>query len=143
MSINYRIDEDRGVAFVLWDHVVTADEWLSHVRRLVADPMWPPLRGLHLSDLRSARIDRSINAAVLEEASALFGSDTRISTLKAAIVAGDAYAQSRVFEDFIAQHRAIVIAFNTLRPACEWLGIDTEDAQRELEALRTSARESA
>jgi hypothetical protein len=49
-------------------------------------------------------------------------------SLKAAIVAGDAYARSRVFEDFIAQHLAIVIAFNTLRPACEWLGIETERA---------------
>ena len=37
-------------------------------------PAWPPSRALHLSDLRSADIDESINQAVLTEAAGLFGS---------------------------------------------------------------------
>ena len=86
MSIVYRIED--GVAFVLWDGLVKADEWLTHVRRLVADPAWPQSRALHLSDLRSADIDESINQAVLTEAAGLFGSHNRIQQLRAAIVAG-------------------------------------------------------
>ena len=140
MSIGYKIDEDRGIAFVRWDGVVTAAEWLIHVRQLIADPKWPPSRALHLSDLRSARLDPSIDQAALSEAAALLGSHTRIDGLKAAIVAGDAYEQARMFEDVIARHRAMVFAFNSLNPACDWLGIDTGHAAQILASLRPSTR---
>jgi hypothetical protein len=134
MSIAYRIDQ--GVAIVLWDGLVTGDEWLAHVRRLVADPAWPPSRSLHVSDLRSAVIDESINQAVLTEAAALLGSHPRIQQLKAAIVAGDAFAHARRFEDLIARHRGTVFAFNSLRPACDWLGIDQTLVEQSLDVLR-------
>ena len=42
MGIVYRIDQDCGVAVVLWDGRVTADEFLAHTRRLLADTEWPP-----------------------------------------------------------------------------------------------------
>jgi hypothetical protein len=135
MSIVYRIEN--GVALVLWDGLVKADEWLAHVRRLVADPAWPPSRAIHLSDLRSADIDASINNAVLMEAAGLFGSHANIRQLRAAIVAGDAYAKARMFEDLIARHRGMVFAFNSLRPACSWLGIDVNETEQSLEILRT------
>lgn len=142
MSIVYRIEEERGIAFVLWDGMVTGDEWLRHVRRLIVDPKWPPAQALHLSDLRSARIDGSINTTALQEAAALFGSNERIAGLKAAIVAGDAYVQARIFEDLIAQHRGSVIAFNSLGPACAWLGVETGHAEQALEELRRSTHHS-
>jgi hypothetical protein len=140
MSIVYSIEEDRGIAFAVWEGLVTAAEWLTHVRHLVADPKWPPSRALHLSDLRSARLDPSIDKAALSEAALLFGSHQRIDGLKAAIVAGDAYEQARMFEDLIARHRAIVIAFNSLSPACYWLGVDANHAERTLTSLRLSNR---
>ena len=37
-----------------------------------------------------------------------------------------------MFEDLIARHRGLVFAFNSLRPACSWLGIDHSDAERSL-----------
>jgi hypothetical protein len=139
MSIVYRIED--GVAVVLWDGLVKADEWLAHVRRLVADPAWPPSRALHLSDLRSASIDESIDQVVLREAAGLFGSHERIQQLRAAIVAGHSFAKARMFEDLIARHRGLVFAFNSLRPACSWLGIDLSDAERSLDTLRTMLRD--
>jgi hypothetical protein len=135
MSIAYRIDD--GVAIVFWDGLVKADEWLTHVRRLVADPAWPPSRGLHLSDLRSARIDESVDHAALTEAVALFGAHDRIRELRAAIVAGESFANARLFEDLIARQRGVVFAFNSLRPACDWLGIDPAKVEQSLELLRT------
>jgi hypothetical protein len=136
MSIGYRIDEDQGVAFVLWDGVVTAAEWLAHIRQMIADPRWPPARALHLTDLRSARLDASIDAAVLREAAALFGSHKGIEGLKAAIVAGHSFEQARIFEDVIAQHQALVFATNSLNPACAWLGIDAGHAEQTLASMR-------
>jgi hypothetical protein len=139
MSINYTIDEDHGIAFALWDGIITRDEWLTHVRQLVADPAWPPSRGLHLSDLRSAHLDLSLDAAAQSEGAAVLGSHRRIRELKAAIVAGPSYAPSRLFEDLIAPHQALVFAVNSLTPACDWLGIDVAYAEQALASLRLSS----
>jgi len=134
----YRVEEERGVAFVLWDGVVTADEWLTHVRRLVVDPQWPP--ALHLSDLRSAQIAPSIDEAVMREAVDLFGRHDKFAGLRAAIVAGDAFQKARIFEDMVAHHWGLVFTFNSLGPACGWLGIDHEYAEQALESLRAQLR---
>ena len=143
MSIGYRIDEDQGVTFVLWDGVVTAAEWFTHVRQLTADPKWPPSRALHLADLRSARLDPSIDRAALSEAAALLGRHKRVDAVKAAIVAGPSYEQARMFEDVIAPHHALVFAFNSLTPACDWLGIDPNHAAQTLATLRPPTRRNA
>jgi hypothetical protein len=138
MSIVYRIEEERGVALVLWGGVVTADEWLTHVRRLVADPKWPP--ALHISDLRSAHLDPSIDEAAIQEGADLFGRHEKFAGLRAAIVAGDAFQKARVFEDMVAHHWGLVFTFNSLDPACRWLGIDPENAEQALESLRAQLR---
>jgi hypothetical protein len=138
MSIVYRINQERGVAFVVWDGLVTADEWLAHVRRLLADADWPPDRRLHLSDLRTATPDASIDEVVLKQAADLFG--PQVANLRAAIVAGDAFEKAGIFERLITRYRPFVFVFNTLNPACGWLGVDVADAQRILESLRAKAR---
>ena len=138
MSIAYRINQERGVAFVVWDGLVTADEWLAHVRRLLADADWPPDGRLHLSDLRTATPDASIDEVVLKQAADLFG--PQVANLRAAIVAGDAFEKAGIFERLITRYRPFVFVFNTLNPACGWLGIDVADAQRTLESLRAQAR---
>jgi len=138
MSIVYRINQERGVAFVVWDGLVTADEWLAHVRRLLADADWPPDRRRHLSDLRTATPDASIDEVVLKQAADLFG--PQVANLRAAIVAGDAFEKAGIFERLITRYRPFVFVFNTLNPACGWLGIDVADAQRTLESLRAQAR---
>ena len=143
MSIVYRIDQERGAAFVVWDGVVAADEWLAHVRRLLADATWPPDGRRHLSDLRTATVDASIGEAVLKQAADLFGTHPQVANLRAAIVAGDAFEKAGIFERLITKYQPFVFVFNTLTPACEWLGIDVADAQRTLESLRTQARATA
>ena len=135
MGIAYTIDEARGVSFALWDGLITAADWLAHVRRLTSEPQWPPSRALHLADIRTAGLDGSINEAAFREAAALYGRHKRFDGLKAAIVAGDAYPAARLFEDVIGQHGAVVIAFNSLNPACDWLGIDTAHASETLATL--------
>jgi len=140
MSIVYRIDHERGVAFVVWDGVVTADEWLAHVRRLLTDADWPPGGRMHLTDLRTATVDASIDEAVLKQAADLFGTNPEIENLRVAVVAGDAFVKAGMFERFVRRYRPFVFVFNTLNPACGWLGLDVADAQHALESLRTQAR---
>ena len=143
MSIVYRVDQEQGVAFVVWDGVVTAGEWLAHVRRLLADAASPPDGRRHLSDLRTATPDASIDEAVLKQAADLFGTHPRVANLRVAVVAGDAFEKAGIFERLITKYQPFVFVFNTLNPACGWPGIDVADAQRTLESLRTQARGTA
>ena len=147
MSIVYRIDQERGLAVVLWDGRVTADEFLAHARRLLADAEWPPPEGRHLTDLRSAIVDASIDDAVLKEAADLFGTHPKIAGLRVAIVAVDAFVQAAVdafvetgvFERLIPRHRPLMFVFDSLNPACEWLGVDANDVGRSLQSLKTQS----
>ncbi|MBI3845167.1 MAG: hypothetical protein HY292_11085 [Planctomycetes bacterium] len=137
MGIAYRIDLDRGVTFVLWDKRVTAVEFLAHVRKLISDSEWPPAKRLHLCDLRHATLDASIDEAKLKEAADLYGTKReKIAMMKIAIVAGDAFAKSTLFERFVSHYGPTVIVFNNLETACAWLGIAVSDAKQSLDGLR-------
>ena len=135
MSITYRIDRDRGVTFVLWSSVVTGDEFLAHVRRLTAEPGWPPAPGRkQLTDLRALSDHSSIDEAVMREAAAIYAAHPDFGRLKVAIVAGDTFDKASVFGRLTYQ--ASVITFNSLNPACAWLGIDPAEATRALQDLK-------
>ena len=140
MSIVYRIEPDPGITYVVWDGSITAEEWLVHVQLLLSDPDWPPAGRLHLSDLRTATIDASIDEAVLRKGVELFGHHPNIANLRVAIVAGGEYRRAGVFERLSLRYPIFVFSFNTLRPACEWLGIDADHAERILRPLREQLR---
>ena len=137
MGIVYRVDQSLGTALVLWDGTINAQEFLSHVRNLTADQNWPPHTKRHLSDLRTAIVDDSIDDEVLKAAAELFGRHPKIATLRAAIVAAESYVKAGVFERLITPYRPFVFVFNTLRPACMWLGIDAAQTEGSLRSLRT------
>ena len=140
MGIVYRLEPDPGVAYVVWDGTVTADQWMAHVRQLLADPGWPPAGRRHLSDLRTATLDASIDDAVQKRAVELFGQHPNIANLRVAIVAGGEFHRAGVFERLSLRYPMFVFSFNTLRPACEWLGVDADHAERILRRLREQSR---
>ena len=142
MTIIYHIDKQAGVTYVVWDGVVTAELYIAHVKRLLADPDWPPARGLHLSDLRSASLDSTIDKTVLEKAVAMFREHPKTPTVKTAIVAHEAFHQALLYERLISSIEPSVIVFHSLDTACMWLGTDSEAAARELNSLRARAREA-
>ena len=145
MSIVYCIDQECGLAVVLWDGRVTGGEFLAHARRLLADTEWPPREGRHFADLRSAIVDQSVDDAVLKEAVDLFGAHPKVGGVRVAIVAGDAFVQAAVdafietgvFERLVPQQRPLIFVFDSLNPACEWLGVDASDVGRSLQSLKT------
>jgi hypothetical protein len=141
MTILYHIDKQAGVTYVVWDGVVAAESYIAHVKKLLADPDWPPARGLHLSDLRSTSLDSSIEKAVLAKAVGMFSEHPKIATVKTAIVAHEAFHQALLYERLISPIEPSVIVFHNLDTACMWLGTDSEAAARELNSLRSRARE--
>ena len=141
MTIIYHIDKQAGITFVVWDGVVAAEPYMAHVKRLLADPEWPPARGLHLSDLRSTSLDPTIDKAVLEKAVDMFSEHPKIASVRTAIVAHEAFHQALLYERLISPIEPSVIVFHNLDTACMWLGTDSDAAARELNLLRARARE--
>ena len=141
MSIVYRIDKEKGYTIVLWEGVVTADEFLTHVRRLSSDAAWPPLGRLHLSDLHTASLDASMDAAILQAAADLYGQHPdKIANTKVAIVAHSAFWKAVEFERIISQYGAFAIVFNALPTACTWLNLDASEVESLLQQIRAQAR---
>ena len=78
-------------------------------------------------------MDASIDESVLKQAADLYGAHPKIARVRAAIAAGDAFAKAGVFERLIAPYRPFVFVFNSLNPACGWLGIDAREPERTLQ----------
>ena len=128
MSIVYRIDKEKGLTVVLWEGVVTADDFLAHVRRLTSDADWPPPRRLHLSHLRFTSLDASMDEAIIEKAADLYGNHLKKGVnMKVAIVADEAFMKAVAFERVLLRYGASVVVFNFLDNACTWLGIEAEE----------------
>src|ERR1041385_1355213 len=140
MSIIYRIDKELAVTFVLWDGLVTADEFLSHVQRLITDAAWLPQKYSHLSDLQTASLAAAIDETVLAKAADLFGKHPKLANLKGAIIANQEFRKATVFERLISRYEPSVIVFNDLETACTWLGIDVNRVTQTLQSLRSQSR---
>jgi len=141
MGIKYHIDLEKGVTFVLWEGVVTADQFLDHVRQLSSDINWPPPKRLHLSDLQRTSLDPSMNEPIIIKAAHIYGEQRdKIADMKVAVVAGEAFNEAVIFERVISRYGASVVVFNLLHTACKWLGIDVDEAETMLRGLRTQSR---
>jgi hypothetical protein len=141
MSIVYRIDKEKGYTLVLWEGVVTADEFLTHVRRLSSDADWPPSGRLHFSDLRTASLDASMDEAILQAAADLYSQHPdKIASMKVAIVANNAFWKAVEFERIISQYGAFAIVFNALQTACTWLRLDASEVESLLQQMLAQAR---
>jgi hypothetical protein len=140
MSIRYSIQKDLGVTFVVWAGVITAQDWLDHIRQLSADADWPPDKRLHLTDLRNASLDASIDEAAIHQASELFGSIPNWANMKVAIVADETFHTAVSFGSEVFKHVPSTIVFNghNLSVACTWLGVDTAKADEIIQSLRAA-----
>jgi hypothetical protein len=140
MGIVYDVDQEEGITYVVWDGDVGAEQWLSHVQQLLSDPKWPTYQGLHLTDLRTCTLDSTIDEAVLEKAASLFARHPKISMVKTAILAHNAFQKALFYERLIRQVEPFVIVFHDLDTACTWLGVNLELTARALDSLRRRAR---
>jgi hypothetical protein len=144
MSIVYRIDNEKGIIFAVWDGAVTEDELLAHMRRLTLDPGWPSRKRMQLTDLRTTTAYTNIDETSLKKLVAFLGkSRDKIAKMKIALVASEAYHISNVFQHLMADFPLSIIAFNSLDTACTWLGISALETGRTLEQLRAEARGGA
>jgi hypothetical protein len=125
---------------VVWDGIVSGDEWDAYARnRLADDPEWPQgsrrlidVTGLDPSALTPA--DAEANADLYKERGAnMVGTRT-------AIVASRAWELATAFERRIDRLGSTTIVFNYLAEACGWLSLDPELARGIVARLRADLR---
>ena len=139
MGIKYRAHVEKQIIFVLWDGVITADEWFEHIDRLITDPLWPSISAM-LVDLQSITDFSSIEEAEIEHAVALFNSvPDSLSNKKVAVVAGNAFWKSRRFGQLVSPFGPSVIVFNDMSTACVYMGIKPTEALKAIQQLRDDA----
>ena len=139
MGIAYRLDHALALTVTVFDGKITGDEWRAAIEQMFADPEWPPGR-LNLTDLRTADssnltpADRSdiyaINAAHA----------AKLVRMKSAAIGGEHFEETRDFERGGRSSGLRLIAFDDLRPACAWLGIEVEAVRPILDDIRSELR---
>ena len=139
MSIKYRAHFEKKIIFVVWEGVITADDWFEHIQKLIEDPLWPSISAM-LADLHSITDISSIEEPEIEHAVALFNSvPDPLSNKRVAVVAGSAFWKSRRFSELISPFGPSVIVFNDLATACVYLGIKPAEALKAIQELHTGA----
>lgn len=132
----------KALVISVWDGVVSFEDWKTNVRNLMADPDFSKTR-MHLTDLRFGSSDGSVGENEIREMVDYIGrSDASAAGRKIAILGGDEFEKSRLFERLAEPLGINVIVFNELARACTWLGIDLKKTERQIEELRASLRAS-
>src|SRR5690349_7471441 len=115
MSIVYKIDPEIGITYVVFDGVVTGEEYEAHTRRLLADPAWPPSRKLHLTDVTSQITPEALPHNVIEAMADLWGTRTHgLDRMKIAVVASEGFQNARLFESRVVRHGPSMVVFNMI-----------------------------
>jgi hypothetical protein len=140
MGIIHSCDTQRGVTFIVWDGIVTWDDWRQHVAKLLADPGWFATPRF-IVDVQTVTDTSSIGMDEMEQVYELFGSGPAIlANKRSAVIAKEEFSRAKRFGDLIARFGTSSIVFNTLDTACLFLGIDFKETRQVLEELRAELR---
>ena len=134
MGIRYHIDRELGMTLVRWYGLVTANDFLAHTTRLYSDVAWPPEKHLHLTDLRTARLDRSLDERILVKIAEVYRRHPKIARFRVAVLASNLFKEAMLFQRFL-KPAASMMVFSDFATACAWLGITRLHAERRLRAL--------
>jgi len=121
---------------VVWDGVVTAEEWFGYAQRLVSHPNWVSISRV-LGDLLSVKDTSSIHNREIEHAAGIISANPRaLRNKKLAVIARDEFGKARHFEALLMHYGVSSVVFNNLDTACLFLGVDMLHAYRTLDAMR-------
>ncbi len=136
MSILYESDLKRGVVYIIWDGVVTWDDWSKQVSKLMADVSWRTT-SVFITDLRSVTDASSIGLEQINQAVDWLGTDpVAMEHKRGAILASDTFGKARHFADRAATYGVRVVVFNAIDTACLFLGQDVAHTSQVLTRLR-------
>jgi hypothetical protein len=141
MGIAYVCKPDRKLALVVWDGVVTWDDWWQHLPRMLSDPDFAAME-IQLTDLRYAAISPTISKDQIQTMVDLLRAQREhLSLRKVAIVAGDQWEKPKLAALGFESVSVAAIVFNELTASCQWLGVDAAAVAADIEELRPKLRE--
>lgn len=140
MPIVQKFEETKRAVFVLWEGVVTAEEWFSYLPRLLKHNAWNATSSL-LADLLWVRDTSSIGDQEMAHAvEILLTSRTALRGKKMAVLAQDQFGKAKRFGELLAPFGVFFVVFNDLDTACSFLDIDTILAYRNLDEMRQNIK---
>ena len=129
-----------GVVYIVWDGVVTWDDWSKQLSKLMTDPNWRKA-SLFIADTRSVTDTSSIELEHVTRAMALLGTDREaVKHKRGAIIASNTFGKAKHFAYQVAMYGVRVVVFNNIDTACLFLGLDVVETSRVLEGLRRRLR---
>ena len=122
MPASYRIDQDVGVVFTLFEGRVTNEELLDHQQRLSADPDFRPTMN-QIMDVRGVTEVAYTAFGVRSVATPrIFASGSRRAIVVDAAAA--AYGYVHMFQTLRSQSGEDIKIFSTVEDAHRWLGLE-------------------
>jgi hypothetical protein len=128
------------VLMIVWDGVVSGDDWETHTRRRLADdPSWPS-GTRRLADITSFDPSALTSPDVATVVELLRTRTSKLVGTRIAVVASEGWDLARDFERQIDRFGTTTIVFNEVKSAADWLGVDVDATRSTIKRLRTEAR---
>jgi hypothetical protein len=135
MGIVYSCKPKLKLALVVWDGLVTWDEWRQHLQRMLVDPDYAPMQS-QITDLRHSTISPGIsNKEIQAMIDMVADQRENISLTRVAIVAGDEWSKPKLAEVGLRSLSISPIVFNHLSLACQWLGLQEVEISMDLQQI--------
>ena len=130
MGIAYRCDGTAGLSVSVWEGTITPDEARQHIANLAADPDWGACRFVVTDLSRVSQAARPTPERMTELAEVFLRQLARKTAIvKWAFVADRELAQAATLEAHMAHEVRRMLVFDSLEPACKWLGVGIGDVQ--------------
>jgi hypothetical protein len=143
MAINYLCKPQLRLAVVVWDGVITLEDWRAHLHRMLSDPEYAPMQS-QLTDLRFSSISGKISDIKIQDMiNSMAALRRNISLKKLAMVAGSEWNKPRLAALALKPFFVNSIVFNDLSTACVWLGVDAAEVGRDIQDLRLSLQQDS
>ena len=141
MGILCELDTTRRTVFIVWDGIVTPEDWYRNVHELLAKPELPSIQRI-IVDSHTVTNSSDIGDTEIEIVTGLL--QTQIKTMfnkSMAVYADNMFGRAKKAETAISRLGIAIVVFNRLDTACTFLGIQPEKTREMLEGLRLKLRE--
>jgi hypothetical protein len=136
MGIAYGCKPKLKLALVVWDGLITWDEWRQHLQRMLVDREYAPMQS-QITDLRYSTISPSIsNKEIQAMIDMVADQRENLSLTRVAIVAGDEWIKPKLAEVGLQSLSITPIIFSDLSVACQWLGLQEAEISKDLQQIR-------
>jgi len=135
MSNGYRILKS-GLVIEVWVGRITKEEFFEHERKQWQDPNLPSAPRF-LVDFTRATVEPSIGEKDIQEFIGLYQQyRNKAAGTRSAIIAGKEFDKASLYGRLAEREKVNVIVFNTITPACIWLGVKEPDVRKEVERMQ-------